>query len=298
LVYETDKEKFLNNAVALVNDLYNDDLLIKLNNAVDSTADFTKEAIENIPYIIPALLHSEWNIVQATYFHAYVVTNLRLAVLETIVPVGKVKWLKGIDKPLFLKKIITLSHFYKAQIKLKYHVFKKLNYADFDIIDNVLRSSKNNYDKHIFKKLNYADFDIIDNVLRSSVPPNMSKQNHMETNFYNKITKKIEARRIDLFDKKSGFAFECKVGEIKNSDFIRNQLYKDKALLLNKKSNVNKIEWHLTISPTTGKGGKKTISKKLQAVIDDINKELRDNRIPEIEFIDVVSDANDLIKGT
>jgi len=71
------------------------------------------------------------------------------------------------------------------------------------------------------------------------------------------------------------------------------QLLKDKQLLLDGK--ITTAEWHLTISPTTGKGGKNTISSKLQKHIDDINDKLEQAGKNKVIFTDINIDSN-LIK--
>jgi len=147
-LYEADTLKFISNILNNLENLSKDDLINKLNTAIVSATKFTKEVIDSIPNLGPAIINNQWNIYQVTYFEAYIETSLQIAILEnTIMPTGKVKWLKGITKPLFLYKIIILDKLYKAGIKLKYNIFVNLNKYDFNIIYNVInKSTKNDVD--------------------------------------------------------------------------------------------------------------------------------------------------------
>jgi len=310
LLYETDKKKFFSDTLAFVGSLNNKDLLVKVANITDSTIDFNKEVIESIPDIIPAMLAFEWTGIDFAYFEAYIETNLRIAVAETFIPVSKVRWIKGIDKPLFLKKIILLSKFYKVGVKLKYSIFNKLSKYEFDLLEDHLKNlrvTKDTKDKR--EDVVNLMQDIIDGkdvnkaIIRNkkSYRLGINFENlqlkalgvNYEKGFSDRATLNSPLRKIDLFDLKNGKAIECKVGELTNFDFISEQLKKDRDLLLSGKK-VKEVKWHLTVSPVTGKGGTKDISKRLQRLIDDINNELKSNNRKEIEFIDIEMNPNDL----
>lgn len=69
-------------------------------------------------------------------------------------------------------------------------------------------------------------------------------------------------RVVDAFI--NGVARESKVGYVRSSSFIRQQILKDKELLLDKTSGVNKVQWHVFESPTTGNYG---VSKEIRELL-------------------------------
>ena len=283
----------------------------------DMAIDIKHDIVEYVPVLKEALENAEWNRVDIAYYTAYTTTQ----VANEFVPLKKLKWIqKGVSKPLYLKKIASLGKFYKvsklynSNLGLNSSIFKRLTQHDFDELDTFLKNKKidktdaiteNEYNfiaevssgANVTKakktvRNNYRVGKKFENVQYEKYQkeyPNISKQNSALAI----VDGEELERKIDLFDMKTKLAIECKVGKLSNSAFIRLQLLKDKQLILD--GEITTVEWHLTISPTTGKGGKNTISRKLQMHIDDINDELEQAGKNKIIFRDIKINI-DLIK--